>query len=322
MRGPQRIILFRMVMVAVLQSSMVFLYFMTTTGVPTSAWSFSPRLLQQRHRCRTDDTVLMVSRTTTTCRIHAENDVSNNEAPPADIISRRSMLLKTASSSSSFSTLGLGMLISPSIVAAEDGTAATTAPSVEMKNFIDPAGFFTIRVPQSFFTLRRSSKGDLPDPKTGQGRRGSSIFTAGDLQKAEVIAVERFPTRVLLEENGIDTSAIAADDLSTFPKLGEPNAIANLLNLRRDRDKGGNTVIVPNSLFVSSDKKELYFQLRTEIEVQKPELLLEQTGSSQLFRITVAKASLKSNDGNIMAVFASALEKGALTLALLSLRTL
>jgi hypothetical protein len=31
----------------------------------------------------------------------------------------------------------------------------------------------------------------LPDPSSGQGRRGSSIFTAGNMAKAEVVAVER-----------------------------------------------------------------------------------------------------------------------------------
>lgn len=82
--------------------------------------------------------------------------------------------------------------------------------------------------------------------------------------------------------------------------------------MRRDREKGGttsNTLIIPGSLYVSPDGKELTFKLKTEIDVQKPELLMEQYGASQLFRITLAKASLRSNDGNIMAVFASALEK-------------
>ena len=44
-------------------------------------------------------------------------------------------------------------------------------------------------------------------------------------------------------------------------------------------------------------------------KVQKPELLLEQYGVSQLFRITVAKATLNSDDGNLFAIFASALEQ-------------
>lgn len=180
--------------------------------------------------------------------------------------------------------------------------------AIETKTFVDPQGLFAITVPQSFFTLRRSAKGDLPDSKTGQGRRGSSIFTAGNMAKAEVVAVERFPTRVLLEEAGIQ----ATGDLTTFPKLGEATAVANLINTRREKDKPGSqskTILVPDSVSVSPDGLELYFSLKTEIEVQKPELLLEEYGVSQLFRITNAKASLASRDGNIMAVFASALEQ-------------
>lgn len=72
-----------------------------------------------------------------------------------------------------------------------DAVAGVLTPAVEMKQFIDPEGFFSIRIPKSYFALRRSDKGDLPDPKTGKGRRGSSIFTAGDMNKAEIVAVER-----------------------------------------------------------------------------------------------------------------------------------
>jgi hypothetical protein len=121
------------------------------------------------------------------------------------------------------------------------------------------------------------------------------------------LLISSFPTRVLLEENGIE----ATGSLSTFPDLGGASAVANLINLRRERDKPGmsSTAIVPNSLYVSSDGKDLFFKLKTDIDVQKPELLMEQQGVSTLARITSAKASLRSNDGNIMAVFASALEQ-------------
>jgi hypothetical protein len=67
----------------------------------------------------------------------------------------------------------------------------TTVTPVPMKDFLDPLGLFSIRVPKTYFALRRTAKGDLPDEKTGIGRRGSSIFTAGDMSKAELIAVER-----------------------------------------------------------------------------------------------------------------------------------
>jgi len=73
--------------------------------------------------------------------------------------------------------------------------AATVETSVlpAMKRFVDNANpsYFVIDVPQRFFTIRRSAKGDLPDAQTGQGRRGGTIFTAGDMSKAEVVAVER-----------------------------------------------------------------------------------------------------------------------------------
>ena len=70
-----------------------------------------------------------------------------------------------------------------------------------------------------------------------------------------------------------------------------------------------NSQILPESVVLSSDKKELSFRVKSEIEVQKPELLMETYGVDRLFRITEAKASLRSSDGNLLAVFASALEK-------------
>lgn len=115
----------------------------------------------------------------------------------------------------------------------------------------------------------------------------------------------RFPTKSLLEENGIDASG----KLKTFSDLGEPTAVANLINLRREKDALSNTVIYPDSVSLSPDGLELKFKLKTEIDVQKPELLMEQYGISRLFRITTAKASLRASDGNLLAVFASALER-------------
>jgi hypothetical protein len=111
--------------------------------------------------------------------------------------------------------------------------------------------------------------------------------------------------RLLLEENGIE----AIGDLSTFPKIGEAPAIANLLNMRREKDKPGQTnTQIFNAIIDPTNDKILRFMTKTEIEVQKPELLMEQYGVDRLYRITTAKVSLESNDGNIMAVFASALE--------------
>ncbi len=61
----------------------------------------------------------------------------------------------------------------------------------KVKEFVDPQGFFTISIPSDFYAIRRTVKGDLPDAKSGKGRRGASIFTAGNMAKAEVISIER-----------------------------------------------------------------------------------------------------------------------------------
>ena len=66
---------------------------------------------------------------------------------------------------------------------------AATAQEIAFKPIVDD--LFSIDVPQNFFAIRRTNKGDLPDAKTGKGRRGGTIFTAGDMGKAEVVAVER-----------------------------------------------------------------------------------------------------------------------------------
>ena len=111
----------------------------------------------------------------------------------------------------------------------------------------------------------------------------------------QVIAVERYPTETLLEDYGIE----ATGDLTSFPALGDSMAIANLIVMRREKETQNQGMRKIENVAVSPDGKDLTFRMRTEIEVQKPELLLEQYGVSQLFRITVAKASL-SSDGNIM----------------------
>lgn len=83
--------------------------------------------------------------------------------------------------------------IAPAVESAALQTAVPVLPVPAMKRFVDNANpsYFVIDVPQRFFTIRRSAKGDLPDAQTGQGRRGGTIFTAGDMSKAEVVAVER-----------------------------------------------------------------------------------------------------------------------------------
>jgi hypothetical protein len=113
---------------------------------------------------------------------------------------RRSVLLQslwwlsTATCSLALSTGGVALPAEAAAIDVSTTSSESTANDVvvvPMKLFVDPQGLFVLSLPQRFFVLRRTAKGDLPDEATGKGRRGSSILNAGDLAKAEVLAVER-----------------------------------------------------------------------------------------------------------------------------------
>lgn len=238
-----------------------------------------------------------------TCLLNQRQNDDDGEAILSN--QRRRVLQSTAA-------LTLASFSSLPAFADESVEAVAAAPPVvvPMKSFVDNAkpSLFSLDVPQRFFAIRRSAKGDLPDAKTGQGRRGGTIFTAGDMAKAEVIAVERFPVKAMLEDEGYQPTG----DLSTITSLGDPVAVATLLIRRREKDKPGtqnSAVLDRNSVVVSPDTKTMTFTFRQEINVQKPELLMEEMGVSELFRTTVSKATLSSNDGQMMAAFASALDQ-------------
>ena len=129
------------------------------------------------------------------------------------------------------------------------------------------------------------------------------------MNKNEICNVERFPVAVLLEDEGIP----ATGDLSTFPGLSSnPKIVADLITLHRDKERQqqmSKTKVIPESVVLAADGKTINFSLTNEIDVQKPELLMEQMGVDRLIRLTYCKASLNSNDGNVMAIFASALEQ-------------
>merc|ERR1712060_466789 len=79
----------------------------------------------------------------------------------------------------------------------------------------------------------------------------------------------------------------------------------------RRREKGTQNIATLNkdSVSLTSDGRTLYFSVKQQINVVKPELLMEEIGVSELYRTTVAKATLSSMDGNLIAVFASALDQ-------------
>lgn len=236
-----------------------------------------------------------------------------------------SRTIAIAATTTTTTTSWLSLFPMPAMASTEDGTSINNnVVDVEMRTFVDPMGLFALNLPKRYFVLRRSNKGDLPDAKTAQGRRGSNIFNAGDMSKAEVIAVEYFPARLLLTENGInlvDITASTTTPWTTITDIGEPKAIANLIVLRRDQDRASSsgtrttTQILPDSLQLDNHGRAMSFQMTTEIAVQKPELLREQYGVDKLIRVTTVKVILvqgqdtsNNSNGNLLVIFASALE--------------
>jgi len=126
--------------------------------------------------------------------IHKENVNTKSNT----LSQRRKFLQSTAAISVVSWTSGSNIIKSPIVTpvspACADVDVSTVVEEVPMKLFTDTANpsLFAINVPTRFFSIRRTFKYDLPDAKTGKGRRGGTIYSAGDMSKAEVIAVERY----------------------------------------------------------------------------------------------------------------------------------
>merc|ERR1719203_1364210 len=88
---------------------------------------------------------------------------------------RRQIFQSTAGTVSSLTG---GKLFAPwLLIASAEDLATDASPAVvevPMKRFVDNAkpSLFALEIPQRFFSIRRTLKGDLPDQK-GQGRRGA-----------------------------------------------------------------------------------------------------------------------------------------------------
>jgi len=201
-------------------------------------------------------------------------------------------------------TLSSILTLSPSI------TNAAETDKMAMTLYEDPNGLFKIRIPKGFFIFRRP--GNPTNKDKTKSRKGSSIFTSGDIGKAEIVSVDRFTTASFLEEEGgVRIVDKTIDDLSSFDKIGNTQTIANYIILRRNKEQqqiNTNALAKPENITLSPDNKTLIFEYSTRINVQKPDLLKEQIGVDELFRITLVKIDLHSNDGFMNVCYASALQ--------------
>jgi len=125
--------------------------------------------------------------------------LNDNTKSNTIISQRRKFIQSTAAITVASWTGGSNIIKSPIITPvspayADVDVSTAVVEEVPMKLFTDTANpsLFAINVPTRFFSIRRTFKYDLPDAKTGKGRRGGTIYSAGDMSKAEVIAVERY----------------------------------------------------------------------------------------------------------------------------------
>jgi hypothetical protein len=176
-------------------------------------------------------------------------------------------------------------------------TGGSTGPLLEYK---DPLGLFAISLPKGWFKIRPTAEGDLPDSQ-GRGRRGSRIFSAGEISNPyspKVLSVERFPVRNLLQDAGV-TSDLDEARLGTWPTVGKGETLAEILLNRRDAETIANgksllTRMVPGSVVVTNTT--LVFKAVTDVPVTRPEILEEQTGRREIRRVSFFRGELRAGE--------------------------
>ncbi|CAM9148557.1 unnamed protein product [Choristocarpus tenellus] len=193
-----------------------------------------------------------------------------------------------------FSVLGaasaMAIVGEPAGSQAVETQAPDTAPF--LADYTDSRGIFRCRLPTNF--LRTERKKD---------KRGT-VFVCGDYNKAEVVSIQLINTVSLLSEAGLP----AFGDFATWESLGTAQKAADLLKFRRDQDAAGNlkkeSEVIPSTVSLKGDTLE--FMMRSQIPVQRPDLLLQDQGVSELFRNTYVKAIMRG-DGTFAVIWSGAL---------------
>ncbi|CAM9837493.1 unnamed protein product [Discosporangium mesarthrocarpum] len=190
----------------------------------------------------------------------------------------------------------LGMVSTLELATGPRGSDAMEAAGVSsapyLVNFSDSRGLFSCQLPTSFLRAERN-----------KDKRGT-VFVAGDYNKAEIVSVQLLSASKLLSDAGIPPLG----DLTTWKGVGSAERVAELLKARRDQDAAGVTAqeseVIRGTASIKGDTLE--FLLKSPIKVQRPDLLMEQRGVSELYRNTYARAIMRG-DGTFFIVWAGAL---------------
>eukprot|EP00616_Rhizochromulina_sp_CCMP1243_P003952 CAMPEP_0118981064 /NCGR_PEP_ID=MMETSP1173-20130426/29758_1 /TAXON_ID=1034831 /ORGANISM="Rhizochromulina marina cf, Strain CCMP1243" /LENGTH=260 /DNA_ID=CAMNT_0006931459 /DNA_START=68 /DNA_END=847 /DNA_ORIENTATION=- len=213
--------------------------------------------------------------------------VEESDGPPT--LCRRGVLASLA---------GTALLGGPMGGKADD---AIVAEGQQLASFEDPLGMFRVSLPPKWYKVRPKDKGDLPDAR-GKGRRGSRIFSAGDLSNQfapKILSVERLPVATLLGDAGVILKPEDGPVASAWTEVGRPQAVAGLLVNRRDDEstamgKGMVSRLVEDS--VKIEEGFLTFVTVTDIPVSRPEILEEETGKREIRRYSIYRGFLRPNE--------------------------
>lgn len=119
--------------------------------------------------------------------------------------------------------------------------------------------------------------------------------------------MEKVSLSDIFAENGLEASGY--DTLKTWKDVGTEKGISELLATHREYtgSQGKKQPFTIDADSIAVGPKTFQFEFDIELKVQRPDLLLKETGKSKLVRRTVAKAVLLP-EGKMMVMWGSAIE--------------
>mmetsp|Transcript_17911 Transcript_17911/g.55083 ORF Transcript_17911/g.55083 Transcript_17911/m.55083 type:complete len:288 (-) Transcript_17911:21-884(-) len=242
--------------------------------------------------------------------------LQHQRAPPAtpDAATRRTLLTDAGA------LLAGAALLAPHAAAADEPRTRTTAEALQieekdlvrnkapLRTYVDP--LFDLTFPKDWFAIRRTIDGDIV-------RRGGVIFSAGNLRTAEVVTVELFKVKELLDQAEA-TPYFPDGRIKKWNDLGKDTALAQYVCERRDGEataaarkqqvQARASTFVPGTLSVAGD----VLQLDILTNIGGTTMRVGEAGTEQMTpgikRLQRARLTLLPGGEEVMGVVAGCLD--------------
>ena len=176
-------------------------------------------------------------------------------------------------------------------------TAVIASPVLASDTSIYRSPDFSITLPSSFYSLPRKAKTGVQ-------------FAGGNVEKVEIVAVEKFPLGDLLKLEGVMDNNLSSGSIKGWEDVATASKLVELLKKYREKDSksatGTKSTIDKESLSLSQDGKLLSYTITTNVPVQKPDLLFDSTGEFEIVRLSRGNAYLDPASLNIIVLYVSA----------------